>query len=777
VLSVDANGTRFWLLRGEDWLVPTDASVDARIVRLASRRAAPLGETPAAAEALLAIVPDAMDGYGARLRWDPASRRVLAEGPVSGEIVVDAPPGAGDVTDLAVDGDGGVAIAIGGAVRLVDLGGRWAPALVSAAGLEAWRLAARDGDVWALDRGGRVARLVGRPLPGVPPRRGPTVFRPEPEDADPPRVEPAIAIAGDPVAIAIDAEGRPLVVSWVAGGAELHRVEPPDAGGARVVRRGRLPELERPYSIAVLADGRIALRGAGTREALTLELREDGDTGLDVLALGDFHPFADAIPGPFLHSPALPPLYPTPRGPRGLHRVWLPQRARRAHLDARRPIDSGEAGFVWHRAFLEASLPPRTGAVLWLCASDEPSVAASDEWHPHRFGDVGALAPGAPEAVWWPEASELPFHEGLLGCPLVPLRSGSFGVLLQRRGRRTSTLRGRYLHVRLEVLGDGLATPEIAALRVWGPRFSYAKRYLPELYHESLFAPDADAPSATVTPADFHERFLANFEGVLTSIEDRIAAAPVLTSPAATPREALGWLASWVGLALDPIVPPDAQRRIVEHAPILARKRGTLAGLELAIDLATGGMLRRGAVVVVEDFRLRRVLGTILESDLTEPDPLGLAPSDPIGSFLGDTLVLGDETRREFLALFATDVPEAAREEEAIDAFFASLAHRVTVLVQRDAPDAGIPGLAGLVRRIVEREAPAHCETRVVVASHPLVIGLRSLVGVDTVLAPEPPPASVRLDRTRLGIGDLLRRVPGADPRIEGTEADRGDGP
>lgn len=768
---MDANGTRFWMLRGDDWIVPPEASVDGRIARLASRPAVVPSEVPGDAEALLAIVPDAIDGYGTRLRWDGTTRRVLAHGSVSHETVVDA-PGPGEIGDLAVDAEGTLIITIGGALRLVDLGGRWATVEVAASGFSPWRIAARGTDVWALDRAGRVCRLVGRPLPGAPPRRGPTMFRPEPEDPDPPRLLAPIDVPGDPVAIVVDHEGRPTVISWIAGAAELVRIEHDDAAGAYRLRRGRVPALTRPYSIALLASGRIALRAAGAREALTVELRESGDAELEVLALGDVHPFVDGAPGPFLHTIAAPPLYPSTSGPRALHRLSLPQRARRARLDAARPMDSGTVGFVWHRAFLEASLPLRTGAIVWLAASDSPAPEPSDAWHPHRFGDVSDVATGTPAAVWWPEPTEIPFHEGVLGCPMVPLRAGSFGVLVQRRRRRTSALRGRYLHVRLELAGDGLATPEVAALRVWGPRFSYATRYLPELYHESLFSPEADAASPSVTPADFHERFLANVEGVMTSIEDRIAAAPLLTTPSAAPAAALEWLASWVGLAFDPTVSEEARRRVIAHAPALARKRGTLAGLELAIDLATDGALERGAVVVVEDFRLRRALGAILESDLTEPDPVGLAPSDPVGSFLGDTLVLGDESRREFLALFATDVWDA-EGRAAFDALYTSLAHRATVLVQRDAG----AELAALVRRTVEREAPAHCETRVVQATHSLVIGLRSLVGVDTYLALEPPIRGVQLDRTRLGVSDVLRRLPGADPRLEGTERSGGEGP
>ena len=331
------------------------------------------------------------------------------------------------------------------------------------------------------------------------------------------------------------------------------------------------------------------------------------------------------------------------------------------------------------------------------------------------------------------------------------------------------TLRGRFLRVRVELSGDGRASPEVAAVRAYASRFSYLNRYLPQMYRENRFGPDADQVIADVTsrattPADFLERFLDNFEGILTPLEDRIAASYLLTDPVTTPDDALEWLGSWIGMSFDPAYPVERRRAMLIQAPDLYREHGTLQGLERALDIATGGGVSHGQIVVVEDFRLRRTFATILGADLAdEDDPLlaGISASD--NSFVGDTLFLGDENKKEFLALFGLDALRGQQEEQAVAALFDSLAHRVTVLVHEEV----VPQDLGLIRRVVDAETPAHVQATVATASQPFIVGVASLVGVDSYLSPKPRPGPVRVGSSQIGLRDLILHPPSLDPRLE----------
>jgi phage tail-like protein len=336
-------------------------------------------------------------------------------------------------------------------------------------------------------------------------------------------------------------------------------------------------------------------------------------------------------------------------------------------------------------------------------------------------------------------------------------------ALVQRANTAVRNLSGRFLGIRLDMRGDRRGTPEIAALRVWAPRFSYVDNYLPELYREGRFPPAADQPGPG-TRHDFFARMLNIFEAQMTGIEDRIANSYLLTRAEATPDAALDWLGGWVGLCPTGY-PRDRRRARLQSASDLHRRRGTVAGVTLALDVATNGMCSRGAVIVIEDFRLRHIFATILGADLSiQNDPLLPGYSSSSNSFVGDTLFLGDgKSRAELLALFSASLPQSPSEQQAVAQFFDSLANRMTVFVHNQVEQVDL----SLISRIVDEEKPAHIKATVQVASQPFMIGLAALVGVNSYLAPEPPRDPIVLDQTRVGRYNMVIQAPSLDPRME----------
>jgi len=177
--------------------------------------------------------------------------------------------------------------------------------------------------------------------------------------------------------------------------------------------------------------------------------------------------------------------------------------------------------------------------------------------------------------------------------------------------------------------------------------------------------------------------------------------------------------------------------------------------------------VRSGGIVVIEDFRLRRILATLLGVDLSEQDdPLlpGLVLSG--NSIVGDTLVVGDQQRAELMALFDASVATAS-QNAAVLAFDDQLAFRTTVLVHEQLQSQDL----ALVRRIAQLEAPAHVQVRVVPATWPLLVGIASLLGVDTYLGPPRLPQPVQVERSVLGVCDFVIGAAVLDPRLAGMNA------
>jgi len=753
------------------------------------RTGGPPPETFSRAAALVELTPMTLDQYGNYARWDASSGLVMAggSGPSDAQPPNEVPiyaPGQPDVTDLAMGYDGILYVAAGGSLVMIDRRDRWPNFTLSVSDFTFWRLAALpEGGVLALDRSrAQLGKVSGQPLQTGPVDiPDPSVLRPCQANANPPQIVSRFALptAETFVALASMDPTQQLaqfaLMSWSTNSAS-NQTSYVRIFNETTLSSGplQLDGVRWPYTIAGLGDQKLAVFATNLNEALIYDLSDSGDT---LIPAGETYILAANDLGPFVHGFSLPPNYANVAGASANMLPLLPLSLNSlAPSGATNPtgpaiIDSGISQAVWHRMFLEAIVPPRCGALLWLTASDSLAdlVDPSFPWNPHILGAAdtssipAAMLPGTPTAVWQSIPTEIAFGPTLLKDDPVENVQGLFMVLVQRSNTVVRNLSGRYLGIRIQLNGDGRNSPQIAGLRIYAPRFSYVQKYLPEIYHEAKFSPAADATGAS-TRRDFLERFVYIFESQCTRIEDRIANAYLLTRPESTPDDSIGWLGSWIGI--EPNNYPHHRRRArLEATPSLYQWRGTTKAVTQALDVATNGACSRGAIIVIEDFRLRHIFATILGADLSiKNDPLLPGYWGSSNSIVGDTLFLGDpNVQAELQALYERDlnIPGSA---QAVEEFYDKLAYRMTVFVHNQVENVNLK----LVKRIVEVEKPAHVQAFVKVATQPFMIGLASLLGVNTYLGPEVPRNQVTVDVSDVGRYDVVMEMPSLDPRMDG---------
>jgi phage tail-like protein len=378
------------------------------------------------------------------------------------------------------------------------------------------------------------------------------------------------------------------------------------------------------------------------------------------------------------------------------------------------PLDGGDPGTVWHRLLLDAQVPAGTAVRVRARAADDPElltqVVWSDQPEPYLRG---AGRTGSAELPYYDPWADLRGRD-----EPFPERTGTWELLFQE-------IRGRYLQLELTLEGTGRSTPTLRALRAWYPRFSYSEQYLPAIYREEPVA------------ASFIERWLANYEGFCTALEDKITHVGALFDARTAPPEALDWLACWFGVVLDPLWDETRRRFFIRHADRLYRRRGTVSGLTTAVrlyldctiderlldDRACDGWshsdhVAGGGVRIVEHFMTRGVGG--------------LAFGDPTDSGSGAGVLH---------PLTAADI--------------AASAHRFTVLVPHTLAEED----RQMVERIVALEKPAHSQFELKPYWALFRVG-EARTGIDTRLGESAHFVPWRLGRTYLPDGYLVPRYP-----------------
>jgi phage tail-like protein len=280
---------------------------------------------------------------------------------------------------------------------------------------------------------------------------------------------------------------------------------------------------------------------------------------------------------------------------------------------------------------------------------------------------------------------------------------------------------GRYLTVRVRLSGDTSATPVLHRIRLDFPRTTSAD-LLPAAFRQD---PAAD---------DFTERFLSLFDTSLAEIDRVIERYPALLDAAGVPDQALPWLAGLLGLSFEAGWDAEVRRALIAAAPALYRRRGTPWALTEAIRVVFG------VTPVLDELAGDRHWAQVR------------ATASPAGARgLGSVRLFGRSTSRFRLGGSSLGTTPLRAFGDPDSDPLTEHAHRFRVLL----PTASVDENA--LRRLVDRQAPAHTRGTVRTGGAGFVVGTRSTVGVDTAFVPLPPPV---LGGTRLNHDGVLRPGP-----------------
>lgn len=308
-------------------------------------------------------------------------------------------------------------------------------------------------------------------------------------------------------------------------------------------------------------------------------------------------------------------------------------------------LEGDREAFAWDRIRFEATIPDRTRLVVQTYSSD-------DALEPTR---IDALEPGD-----WSRPIALATQDE---PDLVP------EVLVQSPA-------GRRIWLRIELFGDGEATPVIAAIDIHGPRRS-SLGLLPAPFHQ-------DPESAR-----FLDRFLSFFDRRLAEITAINGEMTAHLDPYAVPAgEFLDWLGRWFDWRFLADWPESVRREMIATSLTFFRERGTESGIRRMLQWHTG--LTDPLPVIIEHHRLRD------------------RPPDP--------------------PLHIGGAPLAPSADE--------LAHQFTLVL----PGALVPDGRSLskIRALIEAQKPAHTLFHLRMIEAGVRIGRQSSLGVDAILGPYP---------------------------------------
>jgi phage tail-like protein len=415
------------------------------------------------------------------------------------------------------------------------------------------------------------------------------------------------------------------------------------------------------------------------------------------------------------------------------------------------PFDAGEL-IDWERARIDVTLPAGTRCVI-------------------EAAQMASLLPGPVAADW----HVLPAQDALL-LPLV-------GTLAAKPdpGER------RFLWLRLSLsTTDPDASPAVAQVHAATPAENYLD-HLPFTYRYND-DPTAGKDSSAFGPEGFLSRLLKLVRGEWSGIEQCIDDMPRVADPQFVDASELPWLAQWLSFELPLIASDDECRDLIARAAGLFTRRGTPASIADFVALHTGV---RPAIIESFEGRQLWILGSSsrldFDTQLPALDPLGMVVPDldTTNDCCPDGLVAASPTSASGCGCSCGAAPGAKHASDCTPGpigraivgesgplasyqiglpLFSEDAFKFCVFV--DAYRAQDEGTLQEIRRIVDREKPAHTDYRIELLAPDMRVGMQARVGIDTIVGGEPPPWQVA---AQLGIGTRLAPIDGASRVGEAT--------
>ena len=218
----------------------------------------------------------------------------------------------------------------------------------------------------------------------------------------------------------------------------------------------------------------------------------------------------------------------------------------------------------WHKLVLDSTLPANTQIQVSYVTAEKPEEKAQIE--------AKLSNPSQRNEIQWSDPPLVNPRDALI-LEKDPLRIlGTDPLTLKEIAKP-----GRYLWLRVTLIGTDKTSPVVKSIRVDFPRLSYL-RYLPATYQENEQS------------RDFLERFLSLFETSFRNVEQQIdhIARYFDGDTDVVVGDYLRWLASWLAIAAEDAWTDAQIRQLLKQAPQLYQQRGTRAGLEGMIQIFTG---------------------------------------------------------------------------------------------------------------------------------------------------------------------------------------------